>query len=235
MIRYARLPLPFDVQAMQAQLSLLNDDWQEHFNTFYYEGSWTVLALRSPGGVSENITPDLMVNANYLDTSWMLHFPSVNQLIAGLECPVMSVRFLKLQAGAIIKQHRDNELAFEKGEARLHFAVITNPKVLFYVENERVVLQEGEAWYINANLPHRVSNEGYSDRIHLVIDCKVNDWLAAIISQSEAISYKHDRTNNDIVNIIKELRLQNTAVADKLAIELERQLIDFASNGDTNN
>jgi hypothetical protein len=34
----------------------------------------------------------------------------------------------------------------------------------------------GECWYINANLPHSVSNLGGTDRIHLVMDWVVNDW-----------------------------------------------------------
>jgi len=29
------------------------------------------------------------------------------------------------------------------------------------------------------NLKHRVDNQSTTDRIHLVIDCVVNEWLAA--------------------------------------------------------
>ncbi|NOW95614.1 aspartyl/asparaginyl beta-hydroxylase domain-containing protein [Mucilaginibacter sp. SG564] len=223
-IRYARLSLPFDLKAMQAEIAQLGHQWQAHFNTSYYEGSWTALALRSPGGSHTNITPDLMTDADFRDTPLMPHFPSVSKLISTLDCPVMAVRFLKLEAGAVIKQHRDNELAFEKGEARLHFPVITNPQVLFYIEDERVPLQEGEAWYINANLPHRVSNEGQTDRIHLVVDCTVNDWLSRVVDGSDKISCKEEHTRDDLPRIISELRLQNTAASHKLAVELEQQL-----------
>jgi quercetin dioxygenase-like cupin family protein len=232
-IRYARLNLPFDTNAMQTEIAQLGHQWQEHFNTFYYEGSWTVLALRSPGGSHTNITPDLITDTDFRDTSFMPHFPSVSRLISSLDCPVMAVRFLKLEAGAVIKQHRDNELAFEKGEARLHFPVITNPQVLFYIEDERVPLQEGEAWYINANLPHQVSNEGPTDRIHLVIDCKVNDWLAGVINGADRISSKEEHTKNDLPHIISELRLQNTAASNKLATELEQQLGNLVTGNDT--
>ena len=223
-IRYARLSLPFDTKAMQAEIAQLGHQWQAHFNAFYYEGCWTALALRSPGGNHTNITPDLMTDADFRDTPFMQHFPSVSKLISALDCPVMAVRFLKLEAGAVIKQHRDNELSFEKGEARLHFPVITNPQVMFYIEDERVPLQEGESWYINANLQHWVSNEGITDRIHLVIDCKVSDWLTRIINQSDKISFKKENTDDDLLMIIKELRLQNTSASHKLAAELEQQL-----------
>jgi len=45
------------------------------------------------------------------------------------------------------------------------------------VAGERVILREGECWYVNTSLPHRVANLGQTDRIHLVIDCEVNGWL----------------------------------------------------------
>src|SRR5665213_2589920 len=225
MIRYARLPLAFDAEAAKIELLLYHKEWQHHFNTYCYEGLWTVLSLRSPNGESQNIIPDLMSKSSYSNTEHMQRFPSVNELIGRLCCPVMAVRFLNLHAGAVIKEHTDKELALEKGEARLHFPVITNPDVQFYIENERVPMQAGECWYLNANLPHRVLNEGTTNRIHLVVDCKVNTWLTDIVNQSEEISFQTPATDSNVPNIIKELRLQNTKKSNRLAAELEQQMV----------
>ena len=224
MIRYTKLPLPFSAGSAQGELSLISEEWQSHFNTIYYEGSWTVLSLRSPGGDDKNIIPDLMASADYEDTAYMRLFPSVQKLLNQIECPVMAVRFLNLKAGAIIKPHTDKELCFEMGEARLHFPVITNPAVEFYVDDECIILNEGECWYINANLKHSVANRGNADRIHLVIDCKVNDWLKKIMESADNISVKTDNDNSQLEMVIKELRLQNTEVSNQLAQQLEQQL-----------
>jgi mannose-6-phosphate isomerase-like protein (cupin superfamily) len=232
MIRYAKLLLDLNTNDTKNELSALKGEWQAHFNTYNYEGSWTALALRSPGGHRHNIIPDMIADADYSDTELMLLFPSVNELLTRFSCPVKSVRFLNLQAGAVIKQHRDNELAFEKGEARLHFTVTTNPGVKFYVEDERIPFKEGDCWYMNANLPHRVANEGNSDRIHLIVDCDVNHWLSSLITQSDKTSIKEENTDNDLLMIISELRRQNTATSDKLAIELEKQLKGPTSNNE---
>jgi mannose-6-phosphate isomerase-like protein (cupin superfamily) len=221
MIRYAKLPLPVSLNGIQQELSTLNSEWQEHFNTRYYEGSWKVLALRAPGGSDKNIIPDLITDDDYQDTTYMRHFPSVSALLSTIKCPIMAVRFLNLQAGAVIKPHRDNELAFEKGEARLHFPIITNPQVLFNMENERIPLQEGDCWYINANLTHSVTNQGTADRIHLVIDCKVNSWLKQLMSCATEVS---QGTEDNLPDIIRELRIQNTDTSNKLADQLEQQL-----------
>jgi quercetin dioxygenase-like cupin family protein len=230
MIRYAKLALSIDAEAIKNELSLLKADWQQHFNTFYYEGSWVVLPLRSPGGESSNIIPDLMAKADYLDTDHMRHFTAVKELLSNIKCEAMSVRFLNLQAGAVIKPHRDNELAFEKGEARLHFPIITNPGIEFCIESEQIILQEGTCWYINANLPHSVANNGDTDRIHLVIDCKVNEWLSDMINQAEQTAFKQANSNNDLPKIIAELRQQNTLTSNQLADEMEQQLNETAKD-----
>jgi hypothetical protein len=43
----------------------------------------------------------------------------------------------------------------------------------------------GSAWYLRLSDPHRVANRGTSDRVHLVVDLAVNDWLTELLSRSE--------------------------------------------------
>lgn len=231
MVRYAKLTLPIDVKAMQTELSAAPEEWQPHINKYHYSGSWTVLALRSPGGEHKNIVPELMGKHNeYKDTAYMAHFPSVKKLLLNINCPIMSVRFLNLQAGAVIKEHRDMELAFEKGEARLHFPVITNPGIEFYCESERIILEEGDCWYLNANLPHRVSNPGNNDRIHLVVDCEVNGWLTDMINSSCIIAFKKETVDDNLLNLIKHLRYQNTEASNKYADQLDQKVRDLLND-----
>src|SRR5262249_16408914 len=56
----------------------------------------------------------------------------------------------------------------------------TNPLVEFYLDGNRVMMEEGEAWYLDLNEKHAVINRGSEDRVHLVVDCVVNDWLRHI-------------------------------------------------------
>ena len=74
MIRYAKLPLIFDAKATQSELLSVDKNWQSHFNTYHFEGSWTVLALRSPDGSHTNIVPELMASSEYRDTLFMEQF-----------------------------------------------------------------------------------------------------------------------------------------------------------------
>jgi hypothetical protein len=51
--------------------------------------------------------------------------------------------------------------------------------VEFYVDDMRVVMEPGECWYLDLSRPHRVHNRGSTDRVHLVVDCRVNEWLTS--------------------------------------------------------
>jgi mannose-6-phosphate isomerase-like protein (cupin superfamily) len=223
MISYARLDIGFDVEAVKREVIALGEPWSLHFNTMHYEGEWTVLSLRVPGGDSERIIPDMMGGEECMDTALMAKCPVVKALLNSMQCEILSVRFLNLKAGAYIKPHRDHELAFEHGEARLHFPIFTNAQVEFFVEDGQVRMNEGECWYINANLMHSVANKGSVDRIHLVVDCKVNDWLREVFEQGEK-QVVPDMQREQLLQVIAELRSQQTEIGDKLAAELEQQL-----------
>src|SRR5690242_17126094 len=121
MISHAKLNIFFDVQAVQQEVKSLSQPWSLHFNTMHYDGEWTVLSLRIPGGDSDRIIPELSQSEECKDTPLMAQCPAVKALLNSMHCEVLSVRFLNLRAGANIKPHKDHELAFENGEARLHF------------------------------------------------------------------------------------------------------------------
>ena len=72
---------------------------------------------------------------------------------------------LNLRRGAVIKPHHGAELAFERGQAHIHLPIFANPEVGFFIEDERVSMEPGTCWYINANLTHPVANRGDSDGV----------------------------------------------------------------------
>lgn len=179
-----KLPLVFDSARLKADLKrILDGEYIPHFNTGYYEGDWSVVPLRSIDGVANQIYPDPTKNT-FADTPLLARCDYIKDVLATFQCDLLSARFLRLAAGSIIKEHRDYNLSLEDGEARLHIPVITNPDVEFFLNGERVVMNEGECWYLNLNLKHRVANRGATDRVHLVVDCVVNDWFRNLLSEA---------------------------------------------------
>jgi hypothetical protein len=183
MVDLLKLPFHFDPLRLQHDLaSLSSSEWVAHFNKPYYEGEWSGVALRAVNGEDGRLYPDPTARAKYADTPTLARLPYIRDVLATFQCDLEAVRLLKLRAGSSIREHRDYNLGYEDGEVRFHVPVLTNPEVEFYLNGQRVIMGEGECWYLNFNLPHKVVNHSPTDRIHLVIDCIVNDWVSQLLA-----------------------------------------------------
>lgn len=180
-----RLPLAFDADLLAADLARLSaTPWIDHFVTQNYEGSWSVIPLRAPAGARhpvKMIYSDPTATA-FEDTPMLADCPYFGAVLASLACPLQAVRLMRLTPGSIIKEHTDHDLSFEQGSVRLHIPVITNASVEFALNRRRVILEAGSCWYLRLSDPHRVANRGETDRVHLVIDAAVNDWVASLFA-----------------------------------------------------
>ena len=181
-ISSAQVPCHVYLPALQDELAqLLQQSWVDHVNRKDYSGGWDVLPLRCQ---REHVDahPALQGFAIANGEAWqdlpvLAACPAIHAFLQTLACPLKSVRLMRLRAGAEIKPHRDYGLSLEYGEARLHLSLQTSDKIYFYVNHQRVPMNAGELWYINADQEHAVQNLGNEDRINLVVDCVANDWL----------------------------------------------------------
>jgi hypothetical protein len=229
-IKYLRLPFVFDKLRLQEETNRLSSHpWQEHYQKLHYEGEWSAIPLRSIDGNAHSILISPLNTAEYKDTVFLNDCPYIQEVLSDFKCPLKAVRLLKLKAGAIIKEHTDAELCFEKGEIRIHVPVTTNDKVEFYLDNERLDLKEGESWYMNFNLPHRVSNNSDQDRIHLVVDAEVDDWVKDLFT-SDTVTNKKEINQHELLDestrrqMIERFRAMNTETANRLADKWEATL-----------
>jgi Aspartyl/Asparaginyl beta-hydroxylase len=178
-----RLPIAFDAKLLALDVaSLAAVDWLPHFNTSYYEGDWSGVPLRAVGGRAERLYPDPAASEPYADTAVLARCPNLAAALDRLRCERTAVRLLRLGPGARVREHRDYRLGYDDGELRLHVPVTTGPDVEFVLAGEPLPMAAGECWYVNVNEPHRVTNNGTTARIHLVVDCIRNDWLDAQIA-----------------------------------------------------
>jgi hypothetical protein len=237
LLKYLKLPFLFDVALLQQEVKqLLNSAWLAHYQTKHYEGEWSAIPLRSVNGNADSIIVSPTENAEYAETIFLNQSPYLQQVLHYFKCPLQAVRLLKLNAGAIIKEHNDAELYFEKGEIRLHIPIITHADVEFYLQDERLVANEGECWYMNFNLPHRITNNSPINRIHLVIDAVVNDWVKEVFT-NDSIEIKKETevaesrfSVEEKKEMIYQFRKMNTAVGNTLANELENELQQANTN-----
>lgn len=179
-----RLPFAFDPRLLGRDMEKLTAfGWIKHFVPQNYEGDWSVIPLRCKAGAKH---PVMMIASDttateFEDTPMLQDCRYFREVLDAFRCPLRAVRLMRLTAGSRIKEHTDLELSVEEGTARIHVPVITNPQVEFYLNGSRIVLDAGSVWYLRLSDPHRVDNNGPSDRVHMVIDATVNDWLRSLL------------------------------------------------------
>ncbi len=179
-----KLPLTFDAERLREDLLRIEQcEWIDHFVKQNYEGTWSVIPLRGPSGAEH---PVMMIYSDptckkFSDTPFLKQCPYFQVVLASFPCNLDAVRLMKLAPGSMIKEHTDYDLSFEYGQMRLHVPVATNPDVEFCLNGERVIMREGECWYLRLCDPHYVVNHGQTDRIHMVIDARINDWTQKIL------------------------------------------------------
>jgi hypothetical protein len=219
------LPLVFDPVRLRADLARVGSAaWSPHYNDGDYGGQWRGAALRSASGASGDLWAQPREGSGFADTPLLDDCPYFREVLAAFPCPLKSARLLSLAPASFVREHSDHALDYEDGEIRIHIPVETNPDVEFYLAGERLLLEEGRCYYVNVNLPHRVNNGGASERVHLVIDATVDDWVHELFRQARAEGWRTARCAppprgfeafRDRIFQSRELREQLCAIDDR--------------------
>ncbi|MEO6177205.1 MAG: aspartyl/asparaginyl beta-hydroxylase domain-containing protein [Flavobacterium circumlabens] len=226
LIRFIKFPISFDVDKLKSDLSgILNKSWTAHYNKNDYTGKWTSVALMSTDGKSNNIFALSNTGDEMMNTEILASCPYFKEILERFHFEKTAVRLLQLAAGAEIKPHSDHCLGYEDGSFRLHIPIITNPDVEFILDGKRLMMKEGECWYIDANFTHSVANRGNQDRIHLVIDGIRNDWTDALFykeaPENQFVKPEVTMSEEQKLLVIAELKRMNTSAANELIKNLK--------------
>lgn len=221
------LPFQFDVEKLQYDLDTCRKfKFLRHYVPQNYEGDNYTLPLRSIEGQLD-FAVALPNNSNrFEDTAALLDCTYFKKVIDTFQCQKEAIRLMNMTPGRIMKTHTDYQCGYEDGVFRVHIPILTNDKVCFMLNNKRLIMQPGEAWYGNFNLPHSVRNDGNTDRVHLVMDCIRNEWSDSMF---EAIGYDFDKegdvqevlSDDTKMRMIEELERQSTPAAKKLIKQLK--------------
>jgi hypothetical protein len=184
-----QLPFAFDPAPLVAGLAAIAPgEWIEHRLRNNYDGGWDIVPLRAAAGETHPLRLIYAdpAAAHFADTPWLDRLPAFRAALARFECPLRSVRLMRLTAGSTIREHVD-DLDAEVGNLRLHVPVTTSPGVEFRLGGRRVEMAPGSVWYLRLSDPHSVHNRGTTDRIHLILDATVNDWLAGMLREGNSL------------------------------------------------
>ena len=229
---FLKLPFTFDEKALTQDLTTCRRlHWGQHFNQKDYSGNWTSIALRSASGREGDIYahPNQAV---YSDTALLTKCRYFRQVCDQFLCEKESIRLLALAPGSVINEHTDQHTGYPHGLFRLHIPVQTAEAVRFRVAGYDLPMRAGECWYANFHLPHSVRNEGLTERVHLVIDCRRNTWSDELFRQA---GYDFDEEARQSAysdetkrRMITELSRMESDAARQLVNQLRQELGELA-------
>ena len=175
-----KLPFQFDAEIIKKELSQFSkSEYDDIYNpSVTLETLWLKHLIVPAGGPEGPI--------KFVPNESLQKCPYLLSIFETFKCQVETFRVHTLDAGASINPHRDVGYSFEHGKVRLHIPVETNDKVEILLDNEPVRMKEGECWYCNFDILHEVHNRGDKGRMHLILDCMVNDWLTEVFNSATA-------------------------------------------------
>ena len=203
-----KLRLEFDGPRLAEDLDrALNDEWIAHpygeLGGTFQKGVYYVAVLLTEGGAKENITPGLPPSqeareAPIRPTPLLERCPYFQEVLGRFECDFNIARLLSMEPGLLLKKHVDRVRSRSYQLARLHIPIVTNPRARLFAHGKWIQPQVGECWYLDSGLPHLVRNDGTARRVHLVLDCVVNDFVNDlvgfdIVEFRKAMAAEYDR------------------------------------------
>ena len=167
-----RLPeYHWDVSQIRADLDVLAD---EQWSDRAYGTNWSDLALFVKDG-----------SANGKRHRRLAELPGLAAVMKAFPAPVMDMCLASLDAGGVIKEHRDISGGTAANIIRLHIPIVTAPEVEFLVDRQPVTMAEGEVWHLDTTYLHSVANRSDINRIHLIIDLEETAELRALLPASD--------------------------------------------------
>jgi hypothetical protein len=183
-----KLPFTYNVEKMLNEVNKMN------LSPFVY---YDVVPLRGPAHVLDPSIPFPPPADDYADGSWcdwldtpiLKNSPYLNEIVDFFKekTKVTLVRLLRLEAGAVVKEHTDPTLGIQidKSVIRLTIPILVNDQVTFYLNGKPVEMGLGECWYLRLTDPHSIVNAGNTQRINMSIDMIPNEWVTEQIINAQ--------------------------------------------------
>lgn len=224
------------VDEFAAEVNELKIPWNPAYSDYQAQaGGWETLGLLNSSGRSDQARID---GKTPQPTEVLSELPSVREYLleeSGYE--ILLARLARVAPGAWMHEHHDDVALGEEKRLRLHIPIETNPEALMTIRtsagNQSVHLGRGEVWKLNhEQYPHSVSNFGAEARVHLIVDCLVNQVLMAQLEREylppEALVEHPTLTpkrKDELVGEAREAFLCARAAGDETAMRQSVELL----------
>jgi len=183
----ARLLAPsFDAARLASELRRLDEQWWHRHAGPYHDGAWESVSLWAPRG---DPFEQRSFGGAFAATPALALAPAFRDVLDAFPCERNRIRLMRLRPGGRILRHSDPLHTIDPRLVRLHVPVVTNPDVVFLVNDTRIEMRPGETWHVDVRFPHAVENRGTTVRVHLVMDLARNAALEAMLAAGRAVGH----------------------------------------------
>lgn len=158
---------------------LKNENFKDHSGGAFLGGGWGAIGLKTYGG---DPYVDYVDNKSKIAPTRLLgQCKYINDLLNRIPGEKDRVRFMEVKPSTKVFWHYDNNETIDdldyNRNARLHLPVITSDEVKLFLCHQDTKWTEGKLYYGDFSFPHSIINNSKINRIHLIIDTKINDDL----------------------------------------------------------
>ncbi len=160
-----KLDRVYDVSRLQTDVHTIVSSLTQQFYIYY---SAVPLATSVIAPLSHDWTLEPMLEG----------CPYLQEIFSNFNTEITSIRLMRLEAGAELKEHTDPTLdAVHREIVRLTLPVISDEHVIFLLNGTEVPMNPGELWYMKLSNRHSVHHRGSKERINISIDIRWNNWV----------------------------------------------------------
>jgi hypothetical protein len=155
--------------------------WSENYSK-YHSGGWKTAALFNASGDSKD---NDLEDCSPVPTELADRLPLLRSFLEVMDLELMWARILKLEPGACLWEHTDYGAPHLKRapRLRLHIPLQTDEAAVIVLPSHVFHLKRGFVWKLCPDeTRHGACNDGTEDRIHVIVDCYVDDRLRSLLA-----------------------------------------------------
>ena len=188
-----KLEIQFSDGELQRIVDYCNSDQQYSpvITKYNKKENWKAISIKGfsqdPLVISKPNVLGVGSGGNLQETPFVDRF-QIRSILAKIPAMTERVRLMKLEAGTKISKHTDKVDKDIKSRKiiRLHIPIITNDnvKMISWLDKNtpmELKMKKGEWWWLDVSKAHSVLNESDVDRVHLVIDVFVNNYMSEVM------------------------------------------------------
>ena len=183
-----RLPIRTDTAALVAEVQAIPESaWYPHPEGMPGNSALPLVAVMGN-------PDDDSVDGPMRPTPILESLPSIVNIMAGLTglgCPIGRSRLMRIDIESEVISHVDTN-RYWWDHLRVHVPIVTDPSVMFHVEDTSVHMEPGNCWVFDTWKPHRVENPTNAPRIHLVIDTVGGAGFWSLIDRQTGMNYAQE-------------------------------------------